>query len=188
MRAEDQARRLADVISERVYRALLTLYPAEHRRDYEEPMVQLFRDRMRRDGGGLRTLAVWVRMVFDLVCSAFEEHRDRPMLESAAVKRAAVRSGEFLLWSLVGAIGLYLVTTLAALIAGLASLRTGWFPPIIETGLLKLVGPTVFIHDRPNTHISFEFDLPGFLVLVVAAGFMTGTALAMRALRMSLKS
>ena len=35
------------MISERLYRALLLVYPSEHRREYGEPMVQLFRDRMR---------------------------------------------------------------------------------------------------------------------------------------------
>ena len=60
--------------SERLYRALLALYPVEHRREYEEPMVQLFRDRMRREGGGLRTLGVWAQMVLDLVGSVLTEH------------------------------------------------------------------------------------------------------------------
>ena len=89
------------MISERLYRALLVFYPAGHRRDYEEPMIQLFRDRMRRDGGGFRTPVVWVRMVFDLLSSAFMEHRERATWESATVKRAAVRSGNSYcgLWS-----------------------------------------------------------------------------------------
>ena len=53
-------------LSERTYQALLVVYPSEHRRAYGDPMVQLFRDRMRRDGGGLRTLTVWTQMGFDL--------------------------------------------------------------------------------------------------------------------------
>ena len=61
------------MVSEKVYRALLRVFPSEHRREYGEPMVQLFRDRMRRDGGGLRTLAIWIQMAFDLVRSAFRE-------------------------------------------------------------------------------------------------------------------
>ncbi len=32
------------MISEKLYRALLVVYPSEHRREYGEPMVQLFRD------------------------------------------------------------------------------------------------------------------------------------------------
>jgi hypothetical protein len=36
-------------------------------------MIQLFRDRLRRDGGGLGTLNVWVQMGIDLAASAFKE-------------------------------------------------------------------------------------------------------------------
>ena len=64
------------MLSERVYRILLQAYPKEHRREYEEPMVQLFRDRMRRDGGGLGTLVVWMHMLFDLVRSASRERME----------------------------------------------------------------------------------------------------------------
>ena len=42
------------MLAGRVYRKLLLIYPKEHRREYGEPMVQLFRDRMRRDGDGFR--------------------------------------------------------------------------------------------------------------------------------------
>ena len=64
------------MLSERVYRRLLAAYPREYRREYEEPMVQLFRDRMRRDGGGFGSLAVWAQMIFDLVGAAFKEHKE----------------------------------------------------------------------------------------------------------------
>ena len=64
------------MLSERVYRILLQAYPKEHRREYEESMVQLFRDRMRRDGGGLGTLVVWMHMLFDLVRSASRERME----------------------------------------------------------------------------------------------------------------
>ena len=186
------------MISERLYRALLVFYPAGHRRDYEEPMVQLFRDRMRRDGGGFRTPVVWVRMVFDLLGSAFMEHRERATWESATVKRAAVRSGEFLLWSLVGAIGLYMITTLAVVVASIVSLKTGLYPFTIETGFgVTQDAPREFwVMYRPDntlvlldrTKMAIKFDLIQILVLVAAAGLLIGAALAMRALRTSLKS
>ena len=64
------------MLSERVYRRLLVVYPKEHRREYGELMVQLFRDRMRRDGGGFQGLHVWVQMIFDLVVAAFKEHKE----------------------------------------------------------------------------------------------------------------
>ena len=38
-------------------------------------MVQLFRDRMRRDGGGYGWLSVWMHMITDLAGSAYNEHR-----------------------------------------------------------------------------------------------------------------
>ena len=70
------------MISERLYRVLLLAYPREHRREYGEPMVQLFRDRMRRDGGGFRALVVWVQMIFDLVRSVARERKEEAMFDS----------------------------------------------------------------------------------------------------------
>ena len=64
------------MLSERVYRRLLVVFPKEYRREYGELMVQLFRDRMRRDGGGFRGLLVWMQMIFDLVVAAFKEHKE----------------------------------------------------------------------------------------------------------------
>jgi len=42
-------------------------------------MVQLFRDRMIRDGGGRRTIQVWVVVGFDLLSSAFKERMETIM-------------------------------------------------------------------------------------------------------------
>ena len=64
------------MVSERVYRRLLAVYPKEHRQEYGELMVQLFRDRMRRDGGGFRKMTVWTQMILDLTVSAFKEHKE----------------------------------------------------------------------------------------------------------------
>ena len=64
------------MLSEKIYRQLLVVYPKEYRREYGELMVQLFRDRMRRDGGGFRGLLVWMQMIFDLVAAAFKEHKE----------------------------------------------------------------------------------------------------------------
>ena len=69
------------MLAGRVYRKLLLIYPKEHRREYGEPMVQLFRDRMRQtleleadhrrhaDGDGFRGgggVIIWFQMIFDL--------------------------------------------------------------------------------------------------------------------------
>ena len=66
-------------VSERVYQALLVAYPEEHRRRYGEPMALLFRDRMRRDGGGFGTVLVWGLVGFDLARSAFTERMETAM-------------------------------------------------------------------------------------------------------------
>ncbi len=64
------------MLSEKVYRRLLVVFPKDYRQEYGELMVQLFRDRMRRDGGGFRGLLVWMQMIFDLVVAAFKEHKE----------------------------------------------------------------------------------------------------------------
>lgn len=67
---------MSDAFYERVYRGLLALYPREHRREYGELMVQLFRDRMRRDGKGFAGLTVWIHLIVDLFGSAAREHTE----------------------------------------------------------------------------------------------------------------
>ena len=72
------------MFAEWVYRRMLLVYPREHRREYEEPMVQLFRDRMRSEGGGFGWLIVWTQMMFDLVGAAFKEHKEGADLRKLA--------------------------------------------------------------------------------------------------------
>ena len=60
-----------------LYRVLLLCYPAAHRREYGELMLQLFRDQWRdaaRDGTALGPLRFCVRTLFDLILSAASEH------------------------------------------------------------------------------------------------------------------
>ncbi len=173
------------MLSERMYRALLWAYPRQHRREYGEPMVQLFRDRMRRDGGGVRTLVVWVQMVFDLVGSAFKERKEEAVLERAMIKKAVARSAGFLLRSLFGALVIYLVITAVVLSAGLVSLLTGWYPFAIESGPLGFLGYTMVIDNKTNFHVSSEISWYGVLVLVVAWGILIRVWSAVRALRSS---
>jgi hypothetical protein len=66
-------------VSERVYQALLVAYPEEHRRRYGQPMALMFRDRMRRDGGGFGTVLVWGLVGLDLARSAFTERMETAM-------------------------------------------------------------------------------------------------------------
>lgn len=64
---------------EQVYRALLVAYPPAYRRDYGEPMTQLFVDRLRDEGGGARSSLLWVQMLIDLVKTAFTERLETTM-------------------------------------------------------------------------------------------------------------
>lgn len=68
----------------RIYRRLIGLYPAAFRARYEDELVTLFADQLRdarASGGGARSMAVWARMLVDLVATASSEHgrRDRTM-------------------------------------------------------------------------------------------------------------
>lgn len=66
--------------SERVYRAILSLYPASFRRRFADEMTQLFRDRLRdvgTAGSALDIAIAWLRMVADVALTAPAEHLRR---------------------------------------------------------------------------------------------------------------
>jgi len=66
-------------LHERVYRLLLVAYPKEHRREYGDAMAQLLRDRLRDEGGGLRTVLFWAQIAADLVRTALSERMETTM-------------------------------------------------------------------------------------------------------------
>ena len=107
------------------------------------------------------------------------------MLESLQVKRVVVRSGKFLLWSLVGAIALYMATTAVVLTAGLVSLETGWYQFTIESGPLAFLRYTMLLDSKTDWAMSFEFRPLGFFILYVAAALLRGVGSVMRTLRTS---
>jgi hypothetical protein len=68
------------ILSTRLYRALLAVYPSEFRRAYGDPMLQVFRDCSRRalhKGGNNELFILWIRTLFDTVQTALEEHSQR---------------------------------------------------------------------------------------------------------------
>jgi hypothetical protein len=67
---------------ERAYRALVRVYPRRFRRDYAEPMVQSFTDRVRRDG----PRRAWGRALRDVTVSAPYEYWESFMHASAQSK------------------------------------------------------------------------------------------------------
>ncbi len=64
---------------ERVYRTLLLAYPKRHREEYGEPMVQMMRDRLRSEGGGARSMVLWLGLLVDLGKTAFMERTEIAM-------------------------------------------------------------------------------------------------------------
>ena len=74
--------------SERIYRRLLAIYPAEFRHRFEADLLQLFGDQLRdarREGAG--PLRVWTRALGDLFSTALSEQlrRSRTMAHSLSV-------------------------------------------------------------------------------------------------------
>lgn len=53
-------------MSERIYRALLRLYPGRFRESYGEEALQLFRDRLADETGWLRRSRLWMDLLWDL--------------------------------------------------------------------------------------------------------------------------
>jgi two-component system sensor histidine kinase UhpB len=64
-------------LSDRVYRTLLVVYPAAHRRAYGPSMAQVFRDLCRDaqlQAGAWGLVALWLRTLLDLSVTAVTEH------------------------------------------------------------------------------------------------------------------
>ncbi len=127
------------MISDRIYRALLYLYPKAFRLAYGEQMRQTFRDACRaaycsRGAGGL--LGLWLPTVLDLIKSAFEE-RTRQGEISMSKTRLIGLAGPLTL--LVG--GLWLVSA-----AGDAAFQTGL---VRDEALLGLVSIPFFLSFIP---------------------------------------
>jgi len=80
-------------LSERVYGALLRLYPGEFRRDYGGDMRELFRDHLReaRRAGLRGVLALWLRTIPDLLFTGVHEHEEEMLQAIVQDGRYAVR-------------------------------------------------------------------------------------------------
>ena len=79
------------LISIRLYRLLLFLYPAEHRREYAPWMAQTFGDLCRASYGQAKLpglLSLWARVLKDLLATAWAEHVDA--LGIASLRRQPV--------------------------------------------------------------------------------------------------
>jgi hypothetical protein len=72
-------------MSEKIYAALLHIYPAPFREAYGDDALQLFRDRSRNEQGLIPQLRLWLDLLFDLIASApFEYRRAQPAFVASA--------------------------------------------------------------------------------------------------------
>jgi len=75
-------------ISERVYRLILKAYPAEYRREYGEPMLQLFRDQLWECGPGRwRVVQLWGRILADTLRGVPEAYWEAPSSSEGGIMR-----------------------------------------------------------------------------------------------------
>jgi hypothetical protein len=64
-------------VSERIYRVLIRAYPARYRREYAEPMAQLFRDRLREAKTAWAVSRLWMHTLADLASTVPTTHLER---------------------------------------------------------------------------------------------------------------
>ena len=170
------------MLSEKIYRLLLAAYPAEHRRDYGEPMAQLFRDRMIRDGGGVRSLSVWAHTIVDLASSAPRERREAGLTAHPAAERMAPRLAGFLIWPAIGVAGLFLLFAPAPPPVASVSLFPAAYMLVDGVGPDDVITYTIAVDYGSVYSIQVGHGLVGFLFLPLAAGLMVGFGLAARSL------
>lgn len=78
---------------ERVYRGLLSVYPASFRARYEDEMATLFADQLRdarASGHGAQTVQLWLRSLGDIVSTAPGQHFRREELVPRPIDADAI--------------------------------------------------------------------------------------------------
>jgi hypothetical protein len=161
---------------ERIYRRLLRVYPVDFRRDYAEPMAQLFADELRDTrvaGGPAGTLGLWVRTLLDIFTSAVSQHleRDRTVAHSAAPMPTFSSRALGIAGILAGAV---------LLAPFVIAFEDGWFAPHIILFNAFVIALAVGMHRRQAT------TSPGLAVTATAAVVLANAwYLAMTALSMA---
>ncbi|QNI37394.1 Ig-like domain repeat protein [Edaphobacter albus] len=74
-------------MSERIYRALLRLYPRRFRAHYGEEALQLFRDRMEDERGWLRRSRLWLDLLLDLGAIRIRGYREATVVGAVTVAK-----------------------------------------------------------------------------------------------------
>lgn len=83
-------------MSEKIYRLLLRLYPAQFRRTYGEEALQLFRDRLHDETGGIRRIRLWFDLLADLGMVLVRGYRESPVVRvTSSVQQGLERIPSF---------------------------------------------------------------------------------------------
>lgn len=136
---------------ERVYRALLLLYPRRFRREYRDPMVQLYRDARRERS------ASWPRLAGDVVMSVPVQHKEAFRTMSTQTKLIAL--------ALVTATGIVVFAALGGALAALALMV------VLAWVLISLRGER---GARPAPSFWWKLTLGGVGILAFAVLFFGG--------------
>lgn len=146
----------------RACRVLLMAYPKNHRDEYGEPIAQMMRDRIREEGGGLRTVVVVAHLLADITKSAFHERMETVM--------DTIKAGW---WRVMAA--LIAIVIAGATIPSIGEPATGpWWKNFFGTAALLtvplVIGAGLLVHRRHQRHGSMLVVvgvLPGCAALVL---------------------
>ena len=163
------------LLAEGAYRALLLVYPADHRWEYGPLMVQSFRDRcrdVRRQKGNWGLVRLWWRVLKDTLVTAVVEHldeleeRSRRMTKRQQTLVAVCALGPLVLW-----IGLLIINP--AFTSRVLINPLGW-PIVMAVFLLLSLG---YILQRGVLAHSSQTGLTHLLVRrpALRAAFLVGT-------------
>lgn len=157
---------------ERIYRRLLSMYPAGFRARYSEPMVQLFADQL-RDARGMGapagSLRLWVRTVLDLVTSVVSQHleRDRTVAHSATSTPSTSARALGIAGVLAG---------LILVIPYFVTIDDVWFPPRIILFNAFVIAVAVGLYRR-QAAASPRLALAATAVVILANGWYLGNVM-----------
>jgi hypothetical protein len=160
---------------ERVYRAILALYPAEFRRRFGAEMVQLFQDTLRdarASGAPAGTLLAWIRILADVVATAPGEHLRRNRTVAHSLATAPSMTSRILGFAGVAA-------GLAILAAYVIDLPSGVFRDRLIVFAVGVMAVGLGVHRRQSTHALMP-SLAATGALAVATVFFLVTVIFFR--------
>ena len=158
--------------AERVYRALLALYPTTFRYRFGDDMVQLFHDKLRdaRSRHSARgAFAAWLALLGDAMVNASLEHLRRYRTMAHSLTSAPSLSSRFL--GLAG-----IAAGLAMLVAFVIDLPSGLFRDRLVVFGIGLIAIVIGVHRRQSARAP-AVSLAATVALVIVVSFYLATVL-----------